>query len=469
MSANNVPRSPLPSARGVSRPVSASSIKSAHVHSGKSLTLPPMRSDNQHDAKLSTRGVRPASAGGLSPNTSRSAGSSVSARLRQSPYAVPQSSRMSDVKPLPSARKPASHSSRGSEPPRAHAGAHEHTPFVHHNHQPGGSGHSSRELVSHQVHMNPTTPPPEPLTPPDNEVTSPNQVCSGDGRGAVDGSQSYPESETGETTLLDALLETGELEPVIELPDSNSRTEGAMWTESAVKNEELRPEDVPVPETPRSEPLEVQPSTPLPEHDDHSLRLDTETDGHHEDRVEPPQTPAEPASQDETKLPDSTEALLVCESASSVYCGHSTIIGSIPEDVVLPEHPIMEESCSDRAAAPSPAEPSPTPLAESEDMLHHSDRDVLEDSLHRLLTVADDQPRTPPAESPSPILPPLNVSQYSAVTIDDLEKVSTDVQVTSRLFAPPSARERPVTVSEQAGIKKLSVWRKIFCCGSRTV
>lgn len=418
MTSTHTPRTPLSSARPATRPASATSSKSVHVQPVKNLTLPPMKVD-YGDAKPSSRQPRPASSGGVSPGSARSSTGPLSARIKQSPYAMSLSARAQETKPQVSARKIGSYSSRA--PTSADHSL--------------STGHFAPEPVA-EVHV-PLTPPAEPLTPPHAGIDSCDTI-------------SHPTDEKNEEPelSLDVLLESEGLEPVMEVTESvlPDPMDDMPLVESVIVHHDeseqiLRAEDVPIPSTPEDFEDHVEEPVALADADHLEPPVTPESvveplveRVHLSDEPAHPQTPAEPVVDlEETKIPESGDAAFSCESAvSSVYCGHSTIIGSIPEDVGVPEHSIDDAIGDDRAAAPSPPEPSPTPQTREE------------------------------ADSPSPILPPLNVSQYSAVTIDDPAKISTDVQVTARFIAAHPAPGR-------AARKKESLWRRIFCCGGSTV
>ena len=146
---------------------------------------------------------------------------------------------------------------------------------------------------------------------------------------------------------------------------------------------------------------------------------------------------------------------MVQSAISSIYCGNSTFIASIPEemDVVASEE-------QRNVGAPSPPEPSPTP---ADDSLPFEKED-LQKSLTEAFVEAVSSPIRAEevqveAHSPSPVNGNMELSQYSMVTMDAHNVAILETQIREELG------ESDGNEIQQNTRKRRNVWKRLICCG----
>ena len=156
---------------------------------------------------------------------------------------------------------------------------------------------------------------------------------------------------------------------------------------------------------------------------------------------------------------------------SSIYCNNSTMIASIPEEMELTRTYDDERN----VGAPSPAEPSPTPVDRT--MEEANDDSVLRLSLNQALIDATDTPRRKSSmdemkivnvTSASPRLGVATPSPRGGVTQAHItkieEKLKEEMQVQGgrdEVVVMAIASPRPATTRNKKS------WSKMFCCGSK--
>jgi len=171
-----------------------------------------------------------------------------------------------------------------------------------------------------------------------------------------------------------------------------------------------------------------------------------------------------------------------CRDDSQVSCAPSTIVDIIPDEVNMPpvngdmDEGHHVEEVIERVPAPSPAEPSTTPIEVDEECVDISE------SLNKALEKIPAPDETSP--SPIPIIPNLNLSQYSCGFVDsmrgycsdvsseeeDMRQIpniasarsvrSANVQVTSRICNPDNQKESTENKQSNKGC-----FSKLFGCG----
>jgi hypothetical protein len=146
---------------------------------------------------------------------------------------------------------------------------------------------------------------------------------------------------------------------------------------------------------------------------------------------------------------------LVQSAISTIYCGNSTFIASIPEEMDLV--PSDEQR---NVGAPSPPEPSPTPAEE----FNVTEEEDLSKSLTEALVEAVSSPQRAEeeiveADSPSPVNGIMEVSQYSMVTMDAHNVAILETQIREELG------ESDGNVVQQNTQRRSNVWKRVFCCG----
>lgn len=146
---------------------------------------------------------------------------------------------------------------------------------------------------------------------------------------------------------------------------------------------------------------------------------------------------------------------LVQSAISTIYCGNSTFIASIPEEMDLA--PSDEQR---NVGAPSPPEPSPTP---AEDFYVTEEEDLSKSLTEALVEVVSIPHRAEEeiveADSPSPVNGIMEVSQYSMVTMDVHNVATLETQIREELG------ESDGNVVQQNTQRRSNVWKRVFCCG----
>jgi hypothetical protein len=112
-----------------------------------------------------------------------------------------------------------------------------------------------------------------------------------------------------------------------------------------------------------------------------------------------------------------------------VSCAPSTIVDSIPEDVLVPQmhaDPTLNEDVIERVSAPSPVEPSTTPIDAPVNTAHIYAHSIdISESLNKALEQVPYPEESSP--SPIPIVPNLNLSQYSCGFVDSMKGYCLDI------------------------------------------
>ena len=410
------------SARASARPASSSSAR-GKAQEGYA-TVPPMKllDEEAVDSNLaSARNQRPNSSGGASMTSVKSHASTLSTKLKTSPYAVPMSARGAEAKPLISAR----YSARGLVKSR-----------------PNSSGELELPAATNTPRIaQPVTPPIEPITPPSNgpvvadveerqpEVTL-DQMLEQEGLGTVE-EEVKPESPNlmNESSIVDEQVNGDHVvdqdaAPVVD--DGNDCTVVAIHVDESKAIPDDQPEEVEVtadllPMSPESVPDCVI-NVDLPE--------------------EVPFTPPSPVAEERVQ-----------SAQSSVYCNDSTIIGSIPDCVAIPPSDLSpihmsEEEVADRVCAPSPGEPTTTPI----ETVIVGDSEDIRESLNKALS---------DFESPaaSPIAAPLNLSVFSP---------GCDVaEIRDVLVADAKPTGSVIKDRKEEASRKRGCWSRIFACGKK--
>ena len=191
-------------------------------------------------------------------------------------------------------------------------------------------------------------------------------------------------------------------------------------------------------------------------------------------------------SLDEVKLKNLSEMIedVVEEKDESSFGGlvHSTIINSFPDDLMLPHLPSelrrsprpIEEEYIERTSAPSPMEPSATPMEDgplgSSSFNEQSLKDALTSINQAPVAAAD------PSGPLSPIIPNLSMSQYS-VEEDPVKKLSPEDYVSTTPIAAGFKRNKFESVClvdgqnfvseinrEEESTKKIHWFKRRFVC-----
>jgi hypothetical protein len=150
----------------------------------------------------------------------------------------------------------------------------------------------------------------------------------------------------------------------------------------------------------------------------------------------------------------------VDSAISSVFCNNATMIASIPEEMELTTTYDDERN----VGAPSPPEPSPTPVEGPQNETAGSEG--IQTCLNKALIEVSDTPIRGSSSvetsvvnvaSPSPILGTMSLSRFSAESVEDL--AITEAKIQEEI----SQREIPKAGPRR---ERRSGWHKMFCCRS---